>query len=108
MSGIQPTKQRTSPMNKRTSTLRIDNTVFAKTMLLIPALTLSELIPQLQSKGYTVMSYRNPGCENPYQLGVYSMALDVQSDEDKIKGIAGKRFDVQGIKNAEEIIIKLK
>lgn len=95
-------------MNNKCTALRIDNTIFAKTMLLIPALTLSELIPQLQSKGYTVMSYRNPGSETPYQLGVYSMALDIQEDEEKIQQLAGKRFNVQGIKNAEEIIIKLK
>ncbi|HRI34980.1 MAG TPA: hypothetical protein PLD02_14625, partial [Saprospiraceae bacterium] len=80
---------------------------FAKTMLLVPALSLEDLIPQLQNRGYKVIVYRNPGCKTPYQLGVYSMALDVQDDEEKIKLIAGKRFDVQGIKNAEEIIIKL-
>jgi len=95
-------------MNKRTTALRIDNNEFAKIMLDAPALTLEELIPQLQGKGYIVYSYRNPGCNNPYQLGVYSMALDIQDDEEKIQKLAGSKFDVQGIKNAEEIIIKLK
>ena len=92
----------------KSTVLRIDNNEFAKLMHHVPALNLNELIPKLQREGYRVMIYRNSGCKNPYQLGVYSMALDVQNDEEKIKGIAGKRFDMQGIKNAEEIIIKLK
>lgn len=95
-------------MNKRCTSLRIDNTVFAKIMLDAPAATLEELVPQLQNKGYRVMVYRNSGATKPYQLGVYSMALDVQEDEERIQAIAGKKFNVQGIKNAEEIIIKLK
>jgi hypothetical protein len=92
----------------KSTVLRIDNNEFAKLMHHVPALTLNELIPKLQKEGYTVMVYRNSNCGNPYQLGVYSMALDVQDDEEKIKEITGKRFNVQGIKNAEEIIIKLK
>ena len=92
----------------KSTVLRIDNNEFAKLMHHVPALNLNELIPKLQKEGYRVMVYRNSNCGNPYQLGVYSMALDVQDDEEKIKVIAGKRFNVQGIKNAEEIIIKLK
>jgi len=93
---------------RKSTALTIPNYEWERIIELVPALTLDELVPKLQREGYRVMIYRNSGCKNPYQLGVYSMALDVQNDEEKIKGIAGKRFDVQGIKNAEEIIIKLK
>jgi len=91
------------PINGR----KIPDDEFNGLLLLIPALTLEQLIPKLQDKGYRVMVYRNSTSKKPYQLGVYSMALDIQEDEEKIKEIAGRKFNVQGLKNAEEIIIKL-